>query len=93
MTIGAGLFGFYFFLSLYLQDVKAWSPLHTGLAFLPAGLSTLAGALVGTRLVQVLGPRRQLILGPASPPPGFCGWPPSARRTPMCPMSSSRWSS
>ena len=64
VTIGAGLFGFYFFLSLYLQDVKAWSPLHTGLAFLPAGLSTLAGALVGTRLVQVLGPRRQLILGP-----------------------------
>ncbi len=64
VTIGAGLFGFYFFLSLYLQNVKQWSPLHTGLAFLPAGLSTLTGALVGTRLVQSLGPRRQLILGP-----------------------------
>lgn len=64
VTIGAALFGFYFFLSLYLQDVKNWSPLWTGLAFLPAGLSTLAGALVGTRLVEVLGPRRQLVLGP-----------------------------
>jgi EmrB/QacA subfamily drug resistance transporter len=64
VTIGAGLFGFYFFLSLYLQVVNGYSPLRTGLAFLPAGLSTLTGALVGTRTVQVLGPRRQLVLGP-----------------------------
>jgi EmrB/QacA subfamily drug resistance transporter len=64
VTIGAGLFGIYFFLSLFLQDVNGYSPLRTGLAFLPAGLSTLTGALVGTRLVQVIGPRRQLVLGP-----------------------------
>jgi len=38
--------------------------LRTGLAFLPAGVCTLAGALIGTRLVQVIGARRQLILGP-----------------------------
>jgi EmrB/QacA subfamily drug resistance transporter len=65
VTIGAGLFGTYFFLSLYLQDVNGYSALRTGLAFLPAGLSTLAGALIGTRLVQVIGARRQLVLGPA----------------------------
>jgi EmrB/QacA subfamily drug resistance transporter len=64
VTIGAALFGFYFFLSLYLQEVNGYSPLRTGLAFFPAGVSTLTGALVGTRIVQVLGPRRQLILGP-----------------------------
>jgi EmrB/QacA subfamily drug resistance transporter len=64
VTIGAGLFGFYFFLSLYLQEVNGYSPLRTGLAFFPAGVSTLTGALVGTRIVQVLGPRRQLVLGP-----------------------------
>ena len=29
-----------------------------------AGALPLAGALVGTRIVQVLGPRRQLVLGP-----------------------------
>jgi EmrB/QacA subfamily drug resistance transporter len=65
VTIGAGLFGTYFFLSLYLQDVDGYSALRTGLAFLPAGLCTLAGALIGTRLVQVMGARRQLVLGPA----------------------------
>ena len=64
VTIGSGLFGTYFFLSLYLQDVNGYSALRTGLAFLPAGLCTLAGALIGTRLVQVIGARRQLMLGP-----------------------------
>ena len=65
VTIGAALFGTYFFLSLYLQDVNGYSALRAGLAFLPAGLCTLAGALIGTRLVQVIGARRQLVLGPA----------------------------
>ena len=65
VTIGAGLFGTYFFLSLYLQDVNGYSALRAGLAFLPAGLCTLAGALIGTRLVQFIGARRQLMLGPA----------------------------
>jgi predicted MFS family arabinose efflux permease len=64
VTIGSGLFGTYFFLSLFLQDVNGYSAMRTGLAFLPAGLCTLSGALVGTRLVQVIGPRRQLVLGP-----------------------------
>ena len=64
VTIGAGLFGTYFFLSLFLQDVNGYSALRTGLAFLPAGLCTLVGALIGSRLVQVIGAQRQLMLGP-----------------------------
>ncbi len=65
VTVGAALFGMYFFMSLYLQQVDGYSPLRAGLAFLPAGLSTMAGAIVGTRLVTRLGARRQLVLGPA----------------------------
>ncbi len=65
VTIGAGLFGLYYFLSLYLQQINGYSPLKAGLAFLPAGLTTLVGALIGTRIVGRLGARRQLILGPA----------------------------
>jgi EmrB/QacA subfamily drug resistance transporter len=64
VMIGISLFGLYFFLSLYLQQVNGYSALRGGLAYLPAGLSTLAAALVGTRLVTKLGPRRQLVLGP-----------------------------
>jgi len=64
VTLGASLFGMYFFLSLYLQEVAGYDPLRGGLAFVPAGVATFAGALVGTRLVARIGPRRQLILGP-----------------------------
>jgi EmrB/QacA subfamily drug resistance transporter len=64
VTIGAGLFGLFFFLSLFLQQVNGYSPLKAGFAFLPAGLSTMAGAIVGTRIVTRLGTRRQLVIGP-----------------------------
>jgi EmrB/QacA subfamily drug resistance transporter len=64
VTLGASLFGLYFFLSLYIQQVNGYSPLRGGLAYLPAGLATLTAALVGTRLVVHIGPRRQLVVGP-----------------------------
>jgi EmrB/QacA subfamily drug resistance transporter len=65
VTIGMSLFGMFFFLSLYLQQVEGYSPLKGGLAFFPAGLSTLIGAIVGTRLVARIGVRRQLVIGPS----------------------------
>jgi len=64
VMIGAALFGFNFFLSLYLQQVNGYGPLKAGLAFLPAALATMVGAIVGTRLVVRLGARRQLVIGP-----------------------------
>jgi predicted MFS family arabinose efflux permease len=64
VTIGIALFGMFFFLSLYLQQVAGYSPLKAGLAFFPSGLATLTGALIGVRIVVRLGARRQLILGP-----------------------------
>lgn len=64
VTIGLSLFGMYFFLSLYLQQVAGDSPLKAGIAFFPAGLFTLFGALAGTQLVAKIGPRRQLLVGP-----------------------------
>lgn len=65
VTIGASLFGAYFFLSLYMQQVAGFSPLRAGLSFLPVGLATFAGSLFGTRLVARIGFRHQLVLGPA----------------------------
>jgi EmrB/QacA subfamily drug resistance transporter len=64
MIIGAALFGMYFFISLYLQQVAGYSPLRTGLAILPAGALTLIGSLNAARLVARIGARRQLVLGP-----------------------------
>jgi EmrB/QacA subfamily drug resistance transporter len=63
VTVGAALFGMYFFLSLFLQQVNGYSPLKAGLAFLPAGLATMGGALTAPRLMTRIGPRRQLVTG------------------------------
>lgn len=63
VTLGAGLFGSFFFLSLFLQNVDGYSALRAGVAFLPLGLSTLIAALLAPRIVQFLGARHQLMLG------------------------------
>jgi EmrB/QacA subfamily drug resistance transporter len=65
VTVGAALFGMYFFVSLYLQQVVGFSPLRTGLAILPAGTMTLIGALAAPRLVAKIGAKRQLVVGPS----------------------------
>jgi MFS family permease len=63
VTLGAGLFGSFFFLSLLLQNVDGYSPLRAGLAFFPLGLTTLVAALIAPRIVQFLGARNLLMLG------------------------------
>ncbi|HTW11071.1 MAG TPA: MFS transporter [Acidimicrobiales bacterium] len=64
VMLGSALFGLYFFLSLYIQQVNGDDALRGGLSYLPAGLSTLVAALIGARLVARIGPRRQLVIGP-----------------------------
>src|SRR4051812_32995648 len=39
--LGAGMFGMWFFVSLYLQQVLGYSPLEAGLAFLPMALAVI----------------------------------------------------
>jgi EmrB/QacA subfamily drug resistance transporter len=63
VTIGAGLFGVYFFTSLYLQQLVGFSALRTGVAMLPSTTATLVGALLAPRLVTRIGARRQLVIG------------------------------
>jgi EmrB/QacA subfamily drug resistance transporter len=59
--ISAG--GFLFLNTLYLQDVRGYSPLHAGVTLLPmAALMMVFGPLSG-RLVGHRGPRPSLVLG------------------------------
>jgi EmrB/QacA subfamily drug resistance transporter len=52
-----------FFLTLYLQQIKGYSPLMTGLAFLPANLTIIVGSSLGSALTTRLGLRRALLIG------------------------------
>jgi EmrB/QacA subfamily drug resistance transporter len=57
-TASAALFALFLFLTFYLQDTKGFTPLETGLAFLPISFSIAPTvAIVSTRLLPRTGPR------------------------------------
>jgi EmrB/QacA subfamily drug resistance transporter len=64
--VGAGMFGVFLFLTYYMQQTLGFSPLTTGLAFLPMIAAIMpTGAIGQTRLVPRFGPRRLVTLGMA----------------------------
>ena len=58
MMWGFGLFGIYFFTSLYLQGVLGFSPTEAGAAFVPMALLMAAGAVISERVSHRLGAYR-----------------------------------
>ena len=65
MLVGGATFGMWFFFSLYLQQVRGYSPLHAGLIFLPMTLAIVAGSVIASRITIRVGAKRLLILGMA----------------------------
>jgi EmrB/QacA subfamily drug resistance transporter len=61
--LSGSLFSMWFFVSLYLQEVRGYTPIGTGLAFIPQTLTIIIGAQLSSRLVLRLGPRPILIAG------------------------------
>ncbi|WP_128380055.1 MFS transporter [Streptomyces cavernae] len=59
------LLAFFFLGSVYLQHVRDFSPLKTGLLFLPMAVATGLGAHLGSRLVGRLGSRAVAVGGMA----------------------------
>ncbi|SFI30258.1 MFS transporter, DHA2 family, methylenomycin A resistance protein [Collimonas sp. OK307] len=58
MVSALTFYGLVFVLSLYFQQVQGYSPLRTGLAFLPLTALVTAGSMVSNRMVKSYGPRR-----------------------------------
>ena len=63
--LGAATFAMWFFLSLYLQQVRGYSPIHAGLIFLPMTLSIVAASTLASRGVTRVGPKPLLVSGMA----------------------------
>lgn len=57
MITPAAMFAMFFFLSLYVQDVMGYSPLHTGFAFLPFAFGMVFGATLSSKLMSHVDPR------------------------------------
>ena len=64
-AVGASTFAMWFFLSLYLQDVLGYSPIKTGLVFLPMTLAIVVGSTIASKITMRFGPKRLLVLGMA----------------------------
>ncbi len=57
MIVPAAMFAMFFFLSLFVQNVMGYSPLHTGFAFLPFSFGIVLGAALSSRLMAKVDPR------------------------------------
>src|SRR5204863_9142934 len=55
ILLGASLFSMFFFISLYMQQVLGYSPIHAGLSYLPLALMIVVAAGVGGQLVARFG--------------------------------------
>jgi EmrB/QacA subfamily drug resistance transporter len=63
LLIGMSLFSMFFFISLYLQDVLHFSPIKTGVSYLPLAVGIIISAGVGSQLVTRIGFKPVLIAG------------------------------
>ncbi|HWE10752.1 MAG TPA: MFS transporter [Solirubrobacteraceae bacterium] len=65
-VLGAGMFGVFLFLTFYLQQTLGYSPLKTGLAFLPLTAAlVITSAVTSTRVLPRTGPRPLFAAGMA----------------------------
>jgi EmrB/QacA subfamily drug resistance transporter len=55
LLLGASLFSMFFFISLYMQQVLGYSPIHAGLSYLPLAVTIVVAAGLGGQLVTRFG--------------------------------------
>lgn len=63
LSIAAAIFGMFFFLTLFVQNVLDFSPLQAGLAFLPVSAVVAVGAGFASQLLPKLGPKPFMVTG------------------------------
>jgi len=63
LLIGMSLFSMFFFISLYMQDVLHYSPLKTGLCYLPLSIGIIASAAGASAAVTRFGFKPVLLSG------------------------------
>jgi EmrB/QacA subfamily drug resistance transporter len=72
--LGSSVFAMWYFASLYMQQVLGYSPVETGLAFLPMTFAIAVASTFAGRLVGRLGPGRVLAVGMALVAVGMVGF-------------------
>jgi EmrB/QacA subfamily drug resistance transporter len=65
IMLGASLFSMFFFISLYMQQVLGYSPIHAGLSYLPLAVTIIIAAGMGGQFVTRFGFKPVLAAGMA----------------------------
>ncbi len=73
LLLGGAIFATWYFESLFLQGVLGYSPLTTGLAFLPQTAGIIVGAQLSSRLLPRVGSRALVLVGPVITAVGLTG--------------------
>lgn len=71
LMLAAVLFGFFFFITQYLQDILGFRPLQAGLAFLPTMVMQFCLVRAMPRLIQRIGMRLPVVVGIVAMAAGF----------------------
>lgn len=64
-VVAGGMFGMFYFASLYVQQILGYNPLQAGLAFLPVSFGIAAGATISQQLIGRFGVKPVVIPGMA----------------------------
>ncbi|MFM9595478.1 MFS transporter [Streptomyces scabiei] len=63
LSLAAAMFGMFFFIVLFVQNVLRYTPIEAGLAFLPVTVAIVTGAGLSQRFLPVLGPKPFMMAG------------------------------
>ncbi|MEV6296112.1 MFS transporter [Streptomyces sp. NPDC051896] len=63
LSLAAAMFGMFFYIVLFVQDVLGYSAIRAGLAFLPVTVAIAVGAGLSQRFLPALGPRPFMMAG------------------------------
>ncbi|EST37192.1 hypothetical protein N566_14360 [Streptomycetaceae bacterium MP113-05] len=68
---GAAMFCMWYFMSLYMQNVLAYTPLQAGLGFIPQSLSIVLGSKLAPLIMQRVGARTLAVTGTLTAATGY----------------------
>jgi EmrB/QacA subfamily drug resistance transporter len=63
LSLAAAMFGMFFFIVLFVQNVLRYTPIEAGLAFLPVTVAIVTGAGLSQRFLPVMGPKPFMLGG------------------------------
>jgi predicted MFS family arabinose efflux permease len=66
LCVATGLFGLFFFLTLFIQNVLGYSAIRTGIAYLPFAIGVVIASALASQLMPRIGARPLIVAGTAA---------------------------